>query len=90
MREEDPSDDELRRNFERELRSVTTGGGLTSESGLDSETEDALWAIADAYPDIPATLIDTARATFAEQMDGTHDAARKAALARKIEEMNRR
>jgi hypothetical protein len=37
MRLNHPTEDEL-------LRSVLTGGGIDSDSGLDRETEDALWA----------------------------------------------
>ncbi|MBF6171415.1 hypothetical protein [Nocardia blacklockiae] len=90
MREDRPSEDELRRNFERELESVRTGGGLTSESGLDTETEEALWAIADAHPDIDDELVAAARRAFAAQLDGSHAAARQAALARKLERFGRR
>ncbi|RDI46122.1 hypothetical protein [Nocardia mexicana] len=90
MREERPSDDELRRNFEQELESVSGGGGLTSETGLDTETEEALWAVADAHPNIPDELIEAARRAFAGQLDGSHAAARQAALARKLEQFDRR
>lgn len=86
MREKRPSEEQLRRNFERELESVSTGGGLTSETGLDVETEEALWAIADAYPQVDDALIAAARRTFAAQLDGSHAAARHAELARKLEE----
>ncbi len=84
------SPEDLRRNFERELASVTAGGGLTTGSGLDDETERALWAIADAHPHIPDDLVRAARDTFEAQLDGSHAAARMADLARRIEEINRR
>ncbi|WP_216902526.1 hypothetical protein [Nocardia alni] len=82
--------EDLRRNFDRELTSVTTGGGLTTGTGLDDETERALWAIADAHPEIPDALIQTARDTFEAQLDGSHAAARMSDLARRIDEINRR
>jgi len=85
-----PTDDELRRNFERELASVTVGGGLRSETGLDVETDAALIAIATAYPAVTEGLVRAARSAFAGQLDGTNAAARRAELQRMIEEHNRR
>lgn len=90
MRSRYPTDDELRRNFEAELASVTTGGGLRSETGLDVETDAALIAIARAYPSVPQDLVAAARAAFAGQLDGSNAAARRAELDRMIEEHNRR
>ncbi|MFF0489826.1 hypothetical protein ACWDSJ_08145 [Nocardia sp. NPDC003482] len=86
MREDHPSDDDLRREFERALDSVSRGAGLTSESGLDDETENALWAIADAHPDVPPDLIEAARRVFAAQLDGTHARDQDAELDRLLEE----
>nr|WP_232541848.1 hypothetical protein [Nocardia bovistercoris] len=71
------------------MASVRGGGGIYSESGLDMETEESLWAIARAYPEVPDSLVEAARTTFAGQLDGSHSAARQAALARRIEEINR-
>ncbi|WP_454198380.1 hypothetical protein [Nocardia sp. Marseille-Q1738] len=85
-----PSEDELRRNFERELGSVTTGGGLHSETGLDIETETALIDIARAYPEVTEGLVTAARSAFAGQLDGSNAAARRAELERAIEEHNRK
>ncbi|MBF6297656.1 hypothetical protein IU459_08880 [Nocardia amamiensis] len=90
MRDDYPTDDELRANFDELLASVLTGGGIYSESGLDMETEKALWTIARAYPGVPDELVDAARAAFAGQLDGSNAAARQAVIARKIEEFNRR
>ncbi|HLS76870.1 MAG TPA: hypothetical protein VK083_08795 [Nocardia sp.] len=85
-----PTDEELRRNFERELASVTSGGGLRSETGLDVQTDAALMAIAVAYPAVSEELVRAARAAFAGQLDGSNAAARRAELRRMIEEHNRR
>jgi hypothetical protein len=85
-----PTDDELRRNFESELTSVTTGGGVRSETGLDMETDAALIAIARAYPTVTDDLVAAARGAFAGQMDGSNAAARQADLERLIAEHNAR
>ncbi|MEU6831004.1 hypothetical protein ABZ894_20335 [Nocardia beijingensis] len=90
MRIDHPTDDELRENFDEMLRSVLTGGGIRTETGLDMKTEEALWAIARAYPDVPDALVDAARSAFAGQLDGSNARERKEALARQIEEINRR
>ena len=66
---------ELRRNFEQLLASVVAGGGLTTGTGLDDETERAPWAIADAHPQIPEDLLRAARTVFETQLDGSHAAA---------------
>ncbi|TLF82439.1 hypothetical protein [Nocardia cyriacigeorgica] len=90
MRVSPPTDDELRQNFEEMLASVCSGGGLRSATGLDMKTEDALWAIARAHPEVPDDLVAAARAAFAGQLDGTNARERREALARKIEELDRR
>ncbi|GAA5081943.1 hypothetical protein [Nocardia iowensis] len=90
MRSRYPTDDELRRNFEAELTSVTTGGGLRSETGLDMETDAALIAIARAYPAVTDDLVAAARAAFAGQLDGSNADARQADLERLIAEHNAR
>ncbi|MFI9535531.1 hypothetical protein ACIG56_20070 [Nocardia fusca] len=84
-----PSDDELRENFAEMLESVRNGGGLRTETGLDMETEDALWAIARAYPEVSDELVEEARATFAGQLDGTNAGARRAELERQFEQLRR-
>ncbi|WP_069161899.1 hypothetical protein [Nocardia altamirensis] len=85
-----PTDDELQRNFEAELKSVTTGGGVRSETGLDMETDAALFAIAMAYPAVTDELVAAAKAAFAGQLDGSNSAARQADLERLIAEHNAR
>ncbi|WP_238011162.1 hypothetical protein KZZ52_22300 [Dactylosporangium sp. AC04546] len=89
MRLKHPDDDELRANFEELLSSVRNGGGIYTHSGVDMETEDALWAIAKAYPHVTDELVRSARKTFEGQMDGSNSAARRAALERKFEEYTR-
>ncbi|WP_024800377.1 hypothetical protein [Nocardia sp. BMG51109] len=69
-----PTDDELRQNFDEELASASSGGGLHTETGLDSETQDALWAVARAYPEVTDDLLAAARTAFAGQLDGSHAA----------------
>lgn len=90
MREDLPDDQELRDSFEDLLASVVRGDGLYTESGLDIETEQALTAIARAYPIVPDELITAARAAFAGQLDGSNAAAAQDELRRKIEAINAR
>jgi hypothetical protein len=90
VRTDHPTDDELQENFAEMLESVRRGGGLHTETGLDMETEEALWAIARAYPDVADELVEAARAAFARQLDGSNDRARRAALEQQFEEMRRR
>ncbi|MFD0365960.1 hypothetical protein ACFQZZ_31360 [Nocardia sp. GCM10030253] len=85
-----PTEDELRRNFERELASVSSGGGLRSETGLDIETDAALIEIAKAHPNVPETLVTAARAAFAGQLDGSNAMTRRTELKRMLAEHNRR
>ena len=89
MRIGHPTDDELRANFAEMLESVRNGGGLRSETGLDMETEEALWDIARAYPDVPDRLVEAARTTFARQLDGSNARAHRAELERQFEELRR-
>ncbi|MFE3442568.1 hypothetical protein ACFXNW_06020 [Nocardia sp. NPDC059180] len=90
MRADHPTDDELRANFDEMLTSVCGGGGLRTATGLDMKTEESLWAIARAYPQVPGELVDAARTAFAGQLDGTNARERKEAVARKIEELEKR
>ncbi|MFC4124724.1 hypothetical protein [Nocardia rhizosphaerae] len=90
MRTDHPAEDEIRANFEQMLAAVCAGGGLRTDTGLDNETEQALWAIASAHPDITDELVATARAEFAAQLDGSHRRARREALARLDAELDRK
>ncbi|MGW0250984.1 hypothetical protein ACWDYH_30585 [Nocardia goodfellowii] len=82
MRDNDPTPDELRATFETLLAAVCTGAAVPSDNPLDTETENALWSITHAYPNIPPSLLTTARTTFTGQLDGTNAAARKSARLR--------
>ncbi|MFF2087777.1 hypothetical protein ACFVVM_28700 [Nocardia sp. NPDC058176] len=90
MRESDPTEAELRQNFEEMLHSVLTGGGIHSETGLDMKTEDALWEVARAYPNVPDALVDAARTAFAGQLDGSTAREREQEMARRFAEFERR
>ncbi|APB01566.1 hypothetical protein [Nocardia seriolae] len=72
MRHGQPSDDELRANFDEVLAEVLTGRGVHTATGLDDDTEDALWAIAEAHPNATPELIAAARQAFAGQLDGSN------------------
>ncbi|MGI5221408.1 hypothetical protein [Nocardia sp. CA-290969] len=89
MRIDHPTDDELRENFAEMLESVRNGGGLRTETGLDMETEEALWDIARAYPDVTDELVTAAREAFAGQLDGSNARRHREELARQFEEMRR-
>jgi hypothetical protein len=89
MRIDHPTEDELRENFAEMLESVRNGGGLRTETGLDMETEEALWDIARAYPEVTDDLVAAARATFAGQLDGSHARKHREELARRLEELRR-
>ncbi|WP_278264903.1 hypothetical protein [Nocardia sp. AG03] len=90
MRTDHPTEDEIRAEFEQMLDSVCGGGGLRTDTGLDTETADALWAIARAHPRVTEDLVRAARAEFAAQLDGSHRRARREALARLSEELDRK
>ncbi|PXX66590.1 hypothetical protein DFR70_103339 [Nocardia tenerifensis] len=81
-----PTEDELWQSFATALAAVRSGGGVSSDNGLDLRTVDALWEIADAYPNIPEELIAAAHVAFAGQLDGSNAAAREAAINRAFEQ----
>ncbi|GGV11120.1 hypothetical protein GCM10010182_34160 [Actinomadura cremea] len=89
MRLGHPSQEELRSNFAAMLESALSEGALWTETGLDMEVEDALWAIARARPDVPADLVAAAYRAFAGQLDGSNARAHRAELERRLEEMRR-
>ncbi|MFE3756909.1 hypothetical protein ACFXO9_21620 [Nocardia tengchongensis] len=86
MRGDRPSEEQLRRNFDTILADVLEGRGVRTASGLDSPTEDALWAIAKAYPNVSDDLVTAARDSFAGQLDGSNAARWRAELERRFAE----
>ncbi|OCC08120.1 hypothetical protein [Streptomyces sp. PTY087I2] len=86
MRISHPTRDELLDTFHHMLASVLAGGGIHSCSGLDMETENALWDVAKAHPDVSDQLIAQALRAFADQLDGSTAARRKAALEQRFAE----
>ncbi|GAB4583176.1 hypothetical protein [Nocardia sp. NPDC127526] len=86
MRADRPSEEQLRRNFEAVLADVLAGRGVRTETGLDSPTEDALWAIARAHPNASEELVAAARKSLAGQLDGSNAARWRADLERMFNE----
>ncbi|MFC9993633.1 hypothetical protein [Nocardia sp. NPDC127526] len=86
MRRGRPSEEQLRRNFDSALDQAVQGSGVRTESGLDEQTEKALWAIARANGAATAEMVEAARLAFAGQLDGSNAAARKTAMARNLAE----
>ncbi|MDD9377256.1 hypothetical protein M8Z33_11325 [Streptomyces sp. ZAF1911] len=84
MRHGRPSTEQLRRNFDSVLTDVLSGRGVRTETGLDTPTENALWAIARARPNAPDALVAAAYRAFAGQLDGTNAAAWRAEMDRRI------
>ncbi|TDP29769.1 hypothetical protein [Nocardia ignorata] len=76
-----PTDDELRTRFEYALAAARDQGVDLTDHPLDTDTADALSAVAEAYPNPPAELIDAAERAFQGLLDGTNG-ARRAASAR--------
>ncbi|APB01542.1 hypothetical protein [Nocardia seriolae] len=72
MRRGRPTKEQLEQSFERVLSMVLSGYGVPSSSGLDSETKEALWGIAHAYPAVTDDLLGAARSAFAGQLDGSN------------------
>ncbi|WP_083913191.1 hypothetical protein [Nocardia concava] len=86
MRGGRPTEEQLRRTFETSLAEAVSGQGIRTETGFDMPTEDALWEIARAYPDVTDELIEAAKSAFAGQLDGSNAQKWQAELARKIAE----
>ncbi|MFE3188716.1 hypothetical protein ACFXHA_06875 [Nocardia sp. NPDC059240] len=80
------SEDELRSSFDRVLAFVLEGRGVPSDTGLDDETEAALWAVARAHPNASADLVEAARRAFAGLLDGSNTARWRAARDRRFAE----
>ncbi|MER8102872.1 hypothetical protein [Kitasatospora sp. NPDC094016] len=77
-------DERLRRVFEAVLAKTLSGTGPLTCTGLDEDTENALWAVWEAYPHASAELVQAARRAFAGQLDGSNAARWHADLARAI------
>ncbi|WP_181799626.1 hypothetical protein [Kitasatospora acidiphila] len=90
MRAGRPSWEQLRENFDSMLASVLAGGGVRSCNGLDSDTDDALWAIMMAYPDVTPELVEAAHRAFAGYQDGSNAARWEAEMDRWLEEREQR
>lgn len=92
MRSGRPTKEQLRRNFDSVLTDVLSGRGVRTETGLDTPTENALWAIARARqnvpgaPDVPDELVAAAYRAFAGQIDGANAAEWRAEMARRLAE----
>ncbi len=74
-------DERLRRVFEAVLAETLSGTGPLTCTGLDEDTENALWAVWEAYPNASAELVQAARRAFAGQLDGGNAARWRAELA---------
>ncbi|MEU9042976.1 MULTISPECIES: hypothetical protein [unclassified Kitasatospora] len=76
--------DRLRAVFESVLAGTLAGRGVPSCLGLDMETDEALWAIELARPDVSPDLVEAARRAFAGQLDGSNAARQHAWQARRF------
>ncbi|WP_189382337.1 toxin-antitoxin system YwqK family antitoxin [Streptosporangium nondiastaticum] len=81
-----PTDDQLKKTFVAVLGEVLSGQGIRSCTGLDMDTDDALWEIAAHYPEVSLDLVDAARAAFAGQLDGSNAARWHAEIQRKFKD----
>ncbi|MFD8148649.1 toxin-antitoxin system YwqK family antitoxin [Streptomyces sp. NPDC059708] len=90
MRGDRLTDDQLTRTFVAVLEEVLSGQGLRTCTGLDMETDDALWELAKYGPGAPLALVDAARAAFAGQLDGSNAARWQAELMRKFDARKQR
>ncbi|MFI5985347.1 hypothetical protein ACIBEA_31375 [Streptomyces sp. NPDC051555] len=79
-----PGEEQLRRNFDSVLTAVLSGRGVRTGTGLDHQTQTALWAIARARPNPSEALVAAARRAFAGQVDGTNSAESRAEMDRRI------
>ncbi|WP_405133496.1 hypothetical protein [Nocardia sp. NBC_01388] len=84
MRRGRPTKEQLRQSFDRALLRSMTEGGVSSETGLDGETQNALWAVARAYPNATDELVEAAHRAFAGQLDGSNTARWRAERHRRF------
>lgn len=85
-----PTKEQLQQSFERVLSMVFSGDGVPSSSGLDTETQEALWMIAKAYPAVTDDLLRAACCAFAGQLDGSNTARWRAERRRRFTELEKR
>ncbi|WP_405489158.1 hypothetical protein [Nocardia sp. NBC_00511] len=81
------TEEQLRGSFDFTLARILAGKGFLSGSGLDRETMTALEAIARVRPNVTDELVEAARRAFAEQLDGTNAARRRAERDRVLAEL---
>ncbi|MFF1790504.1 hypothetical protein ACFVX9_29070 [Kitasatospora sp. NPDC058243] len=74
-------DERLRQVFEAVLAETLSGTGPLTCTGLDEDTENALWAVWEAYPHASAESVQAARRAFAGQLAGGNAARWHAELA---------
>ncbi|MEU8921886.1 hypothetical protein AB0D10_13260 [Kitasatospora sp. NPDC048545] len=74
----------LRAVFEAVLAGALAGRGVPTCLGLDDDTDEALWAVESARPDVPPALVEAARRAFAGQLDGTNAARQRERIARRF------
>lgn len=78
MRYKDFTIKQIEDNFNRYLQdAIDIGRAVPSDMGLDAETSLAINAVAEAFPNTDARLIQNARKEFAKQLDGTHRQERR-------------
>ncbi|MFI6056164.1 hypothetical protein ACIBCO_39635 [Streptomyces violascens] len=83
-RSDRPSRQQLREGFHHHLQNALTGQ-VRTHTGLDEDTDNALWAIASAAPADREELVAAAYRAFAGQLDGSNATRRQEAHQRRIE-----
>lgn len=74
---------EIRLNFDKALdAAIRLGQWPPSDQGFDDKTNNALRAVAEAYPDATQGLIEGAREELRAQLDGTHRRQKSADIER--------
>lgn len=72
-RSQPPTEQELRDSFDALMAAPPADNGdMPTETGLDSQTIDAIKRVWAAAPNPPAALIAAARHEFDMQLDGSH------------------
>ncbi|MEE1786716.1 hypothetical protein PUR71_28000 [Streptomyces sp. SP17BM10] len=84
FRSDRPSQKQFRESFHYHLQAALTGE-VRTHTGLDEDTDDALWAIASTAPADREDLVAAAYRAFAGQLDGSNATRRQEAYQRRIE-----